>query len=138
MLRYGKPQSPFLSYYIRTRTIEREKRVTKMQALQEVLIAAEGEDNWDRILSENAGVAEDSREKQWASCIKTTLVQINQVHTRNKDRRIEFAHKMYEIVKKEKALVEQERAERKHLKYQAYRDRENGGKLSLSTQSMNR
>ncbi|KAI4188628.1 MAG: hypothetical protein L6R41_002006 [Letrouitia leprolyta] len=49
-LRFRKPQSPFLSYVIRKKNDEREKRVDRLQALERCLLFADDEDEWDRIL----------------------------------------------------------------------------------------
>ncbi|KAL9604545.1 MAG: hypothetical protein Q9219_000510 [cf. Caloplaca sp. 3 TL-2023] len=66
-LRFKKPQSPYLSYIIRTKNVEREKRIAKIQSLEEQLFVAEEEDEWDRILQEtNNGSAPEEHHEEIA------------------------------------------------------------------------
>ncbi|KAL8736212.1 MAG: hypothetical protein Q9166_000367 [cf. Caloplaca sp. 2 TL-2023] len=77
-LRFKKPQSPFLSHMIRKKTDEREKRITRIQRLENLLPWAEDEDRWDRILRQTAGLSGSDDGTSWATATREALFHVKQ------------------------------------------------------------
>ncbi|KAL9020641.1 MAG: hypothetical protein Q9185_002089 [Variospora sp. 1 TL-2023] len=75
-IRFKKPQSPFLSYIIRQKNIEREKRVDRMQALEKQLDIAEKEDQWDKLLRDQHQVSADYNGTTWALATRQALQDV--------------------------------------------------------------
>ncbi|KAL8712289.1 MAG: hypothetical protein Q9220_003440 [cf. Caloplaca sp. 1 TL-2023] len=122
-LRFKKPQSPFLSHMIRKKTIEREKRVDKMQDLQQALIWAEDEDQWESFLEEINGVYGNDDGTQWASAIRDSLSHVRRVHVRNTVKRMHSAERMFEVLEEQKKLADRERLERRDQRHKIYKER---------------
>ncbi|KAL9001598.1 MAG: hypothetical protein Q9188_005444 [Gyalolechia gomerana] len=121
-LRFKKPQSPFLSYLIRKKNEEREKRVDKLQALEKSLIFAEDEDQWDTILREHHRISGD-KGVSWASAVRVSHMSVKQVHQANTLKRLRMAQRMFNILQEQKKLAERERLERRNRRHQAYKAR---------------
>ncbi|KAI4171045.1 MAG: hypothetical protein LQ343_004582 [Gyalolechia ehrenbergii] len=121
-LRFKKPQSPFLSYMIRKKNVEREKRVDKLQALEKFLIFAEDEDQWDMILREHHRISGDKK-VSWASAVRVSHMSVKQVHQANTLKRLRIAQRMFNILQEQKRLAERERLERRNRRHQAYKAR---------------
>ncbi|KAL8949654.1 MAG: hypothetical protein Q9222_004255 [Ikaeria aurantiellina] len=122
-LRFKKPQSPFLSHMIRKKTIEREKRIDKMQALQQWLSWAEDEDQWESFLEKTNGISNDDDGTQWASAIRESLSHVKRVHSRNTVKRMHTARRMFEVLEEQKKLADQERLERRDQRHANYKER---------------
>ncbi|KAI4114379.1 MAG: hypothetical protein LQ345_004822 [Seirophora villosa] len=122
-LRFKKPQSPFLSYIIRKKTVEREKRVDRMQALEKQLEKAEDEDEWDKILRDHHQISTDDNGTRWATATREALNDVKQVHQNNTVKRMEVAQRMFDIYQEESKLADKERLERRDRRHQAYKAR---------------
>ncbi|KAL8818908.1 MAG: hypothetical protein Q9223_002548 [Gallowayella weberi] len=123
-LRFKKPQPPFLTHMICKKTDERNKRIDSMQRLEKILLLAEDEDQWDRILEHMHGnLSSNENETQWATATSEALFHVKQVHKNNIMKRYYMAQRMFEIVQKEKRLAEQERLMRRDQRHQVYKTR---------------
>ncbi|KAL8938582.1 MAG: hypothetical protein Q9211_003149, partial [Gyalolechia sp. 1 TL-2023] len=107
ILRFKKPQPPFLSYIIRKKTDEREKRVDKLQALEKSLLFAEDEDAWDTILRKDHRISND-KGVQWASAVRDSYMNVKRVHQTNTLKRMRIAQRMFDILQEQKKLAEEE------------------------------
>ncbi|KAL8942742.1 MAG: hypothetical protein Q9216_001490 [Gyalolechia sp. 2 TL-2023] len=121
-LRFKKPQSPFLSYMIRKKNDEREKRIDRLQFLEELLLFAEDEDEWDEILRENHYISNDNG-IPWTSSMKDSYVSVKRVHRTNTLKRSQIAERMFDILQEQKQLAEKEKLERRNKRHQAYKAR---------------
>ena len=106
-LRFKKPQSPFLSRVIRDKIKQREKWFKQLQLLTGETSMAEAEDEWDSILRHYGGI-EDDNSAPWIIAPVVALRQIKGKIQANHYKNTELARKMYNIVKLEKALAEEE------------------------------
>lgn len=122
-LRLKKPQSPFLSYIIRKKNVEREKRIDSIQALEDQLALAEDEDQWDRILLEHHQISGEGNEVPWTSAVREALTNVKRVHHTNAIKRMRTAQRMFDILQEQKRLADQERLERRDRRHQAYKAR---------------
>ncbi|KAI4189844.1 MAG: hypothetical protein LQ348_003744 [Seirophora lacunosa] len=122
-LRFKKPQSPFLSYIIRKKNLEREKRVDRMHALEKQLGKAEDEDEWDKILRDHHQISTDDNGTRWATATREALNDVKQVHQNNTVKRMEIAQRMFDIYQEESKLADKERLERRDRTHQAYKAR---------------
>lgn len=129
ILRFTKPQPAALSHYLKSRIVDRQKRLDRKMALEAQLEIAKGEDEWDRILLAQGVKDEGGSERRgmlWSrevyECYRYTLDAIDAEGAKNK----EMAEKMVAIIDKEKELAEIERKERKRLKNEERRNRKTG------------
>ncbi|KAL8754843.1 MAG: hypothetical protein Q9184_004987 [Pyrenodesmia sp. 2 TL-2023] len=122
-LRLKKPQSPFLSYFIRKKNVEREKRIDSIQALEDQLALAAAEDQWDRILLEHHQISDEGNEVPWTSAVREALVNVKRVHHTNAVKRMRTAQRMFDILQEQKQLADQERLDRRDRRHQAYKVR---------------
>lgn len=122
-LRLKKPQSPFLSYIIRKKNVEREKRIDSIQRLEDQLALAEDEDQWDRILLEHHQISDEGNEVPWTSAVREALTNVKRVHHTNAIKRMRTAQRMFDILQEQKRLADQERLERRNRRHQAYKAR---------------
>ncbi|KAI4120644.1 MAG: hypothetical protein LQ338_006868 [Usnochroma carphineum] len=132
-LRFTKPQSPFLSYIIRKKNVERERRVDKMQALEKLVGLAEDEDEWDRILWEHHQVSTHDNGARWISATREALTNVKRVHQINTAKRMHIAQRMFYILQEQERLVDQERLERRNRRHQAYKARRMQRREAAST-----
>ena len=123
IIRFKKPQSPFLSYIIRTRTEQREKRVGRIHELEKALDIAMDEDQWDATLLQNVGFRPNDGGTMWVSAVKRGLTNVKQVHQRNITKRSRTAQRMFDIVEEQRELAEQEKLDRRERRYLAYKAR---------------
>ncbi|KAF2765039.1 hypothetical protein EJ03DRAFT_331312 [Teratosphaeria nubilosa] len=128
VLRIKKPQPQSLSGYLADKLRQRQKRHDLRHRLDEELNFARMEDEWDRIVNQEAGERSlrlrDSyghafqqhdrkqREPRWSDALvfarRGVVDQINAQREKN----IEMRDKMIEVVAKERELYEREKAER--------------------------
>jgi len=135
ILRFTKPQPAALSHYLKSRIVDRQKRLDRKVALEAHLEIAKGEDEWDRILLaqgvQDEGGSETGRSPLWSrevyECYRYTLDAIDAEGLKNKD----MAEKMVAIIDKEKELAEIERKERKRLKNEERRERKAGSSVTV-------
>lgn len=108
MLRFKRPQSPFLSRVIRNKIDRSDRHYRNMKELIEVrLPEAEDEDNWEKIL----GVKD---ERGGFGHAMQDVIRIRQgVEAAHVEKRNAMAQKMMEIVERERELAEREKIERK-------------------------
>ncbi|KAL8693009.1 MAG: hypothetical protein Q9218_002066 [Villophora microphyllina] len=118
-IRYKKPQSPFLGHMIREKTIEREKRIDRIQGLEEALPLAEDEDQWDRILWDMNQVSGNDKGVRWASAVYEAHSDAKNVHARNTRKRVEAAERMFDIVQEQRRLANKDKLERRNRRHQA-------------------
>lgn len=121
-LRLRKPQPPFLSYMIRKKNEEREKRVDRLQALEKLLLLAEDEDQWDSILRKTHRISTDNGTK-WVSAVQESYTNLKLVHQTNTLKRSQIAQRMFDIIQEQKELAADERLERRDRKHQEYKAR---------------
>ncbi|KAI4143853.1 MAG: hypothetical protein LQ341_002795 [Variospora aurantia] len=136
-IRFKKPQSPFLSYIIRQKNIEREKRVDRMQALEKQLDIAEDEDQWDKLLRDQHQVSADDNGTTWASATRQALQDVKRVHQTNTIKRMHMARRMFDIFREQRKLAEDERLERRNRRHQAYKARRKGRAASGAVEQVN-
>ncbi|KAI4173594.1 MAG: hypothetical protein LQ346_008395 [Caloplaca aetnensis] len=122
-LRIKKPQSPFISYIIRKKNDEREKRIDKIQALENQVAIAEEEDRWDQVLWQHHQIPAGGNEVRWASATHDALTKVKQVHHVNAVKRMCVAQRMLNILQEQKQLVDEERLDRRDRRHQAYKAR---------------
>ncbi|KAL8719359.1 MAG: hypothetical protein Q9225_003616 [Loekoesia sp. 1 TL-2023] len=122
-LRFKKPQSPFLSYMIRKKNGERQKRLDRIHTLEDMLLFAEDEDQWDKILRETNRIFSGDEGLRWTSAISEALTNVKKVHQTNIVKRMRIAQRMFNILQEQKNLAEQERSERRDRRHQAYKAR---------------
>ncbi|KAI4837557.1 hypothetical protein E4T44_08290 [Aureobasidium sp. EXF-8845] len=120
ILRFTKPQPAALSHYIKSRVVNRQKRLDRKAALEAQMEIAKGEDQWDRILyaqglKDEAGGGKKNN-PLWTKAVYDSYgYLVNAIETEGVKNR-EMAEKMVAIIDKEKELAEIERKERKRLK----------------------
>jgi len=106
-LRFKKPQSPFLSRVIRNKIRQREKRFDHVKLLDGEIARAQAEDEWDSILGHNCGIENDT-EVPWIAAPVSALQEVKGKIQASHYKNTRLGRKMYDIVKKEKALAEEE------------------------------
>ncbi|KAL8973777.1 MAG: hypothetical protein Q9197_001991 [Variospora fuerteventurae] len=136
-IRFKKPQSPFLSYIIRQKNIEREKRVDRMQALEKQLDIAEDEDQWDKLLRDHHQVSADDNGTTWALATRQALQDVKRVHQTNTIKRMHMARRMFDIFREQRKLAEEERLERRNRRHQAYKARRRERAASGAVEQVN-
>lgn len=120
-LRYSKPQPLSLSRVIRQKVLWNEKNWTRKGVLDEQILLAELEDEWDRILEREHGFTDvDPRdatatfaEPSWTDELRSTDAAIFEAIRARDAQCAEMGKKMWEVVKKEKALKRQEKIDRR-------------------------
>ena len=123
ILRFKKPQSPFLSRIIRDTIKTREARLALAARLQDLLAHANDEDLWDWILTKHAGISKSDSEQDWSSEIHQAITNVASLQAKAGNKRIAFAGQMQAIVEKEKALAMEEKARKEEEKYMARKAR---------------
>ncbi|MCJ1461667.1 hypothetical protein MMC07_000264 [Pseudocyphellaria aurata] len=126
-----KPQSPYLSRIIRNKLEMHQKQINRRAALEDQIVLAKGEDDWDRIMNSTFGKrCNDEITGSWAQESINALQQVkNMVRVRD-HRTLEITNKMREIVEKEQTLANMERDKRRKEKKSiriAKREREGRG-----------
>lgn len=120
-LRYSKPQPISLSRVIRQKVLWNERNWTSRGVLEEKIILAGFEDEWDRILEREHGVmdadSEDATavfaESSWTEELRDSDAALFEAIRVRDSKCAEMGEKMWEIVKREKALKRQEKMERR-------------------------
>lgn len=127
-LRYSKPQPISLSRYVRQRILWNEMNWTRRGILEEKILLAEFEDEWDRILEQEHGIADVDHKDDtatyadpgWADEFISADASIWEAIRAKDLKYAEMGEKMWQVVKKEKVLKKQEkidtRAARKALR----------------------
>lgn len=125
VLRIQKPQPESLSRYIHKRVLQRQKWLDEKARLQVEQKVAVLEDEWDDLMGDLLGDSEElvehtsvlGEEPDYeASWEDTVSLAVWDVHARligEKEKNRIVAKRMQEVVDREKALFEQERAERR-------------------------
>ena len=127
-LRYSKPQPISLNRFIRQKVLWNERNWTRRGILEEKILLAEFEDDWDRILEQEHCIADVDyndatatyTEPSWADEFINADATIRWAIRTRDIKCAEMGGKMWEVVKKEKVLKKQEkidtRAARKALR----------------------
>ncbi|KAI4245477.1 MAG: hypothetical protein L6R40_002538 [Gallowayella cf. fulva] len=123
ILRFKKPQSPFLSHMIRQKNDEREKRIDRTQRLENLLPLAEDEDRWDAIVRRMTGFSSINDTTQWATATREALFHVKKLHNDSSKKRMHIAQRMFEIMQKEKKKAYHEKLLRRDQRHQAYKAR---------------
>ncbi|KAI5196588.1 hypothetical protein E4T39_07718 [Aureobasidium subglaciale] len=147
ILRLTKPQPASLSKYLKSRIVDRQKRLDRKVSLEAAMQVAKGEDEWDRLLLQQ-GVAEQGvmdegeraagkgvghgrgkREELWTKSVYEALGHVYGKIEEEGRRNKEMAGKMVGIIEREKEMAEIERKERQRVKNEERRRRkdERGG-----------
>lgn len=105
LLRLKKPQSPFMSRIIRDTIDTRERRITRVDHLDEQLVVTMDEDTWDSILIDQFGLEED---QQWSYETRLAIKEIATLQAAATQKRTELAARMHSIVQQERALAVEE------------------------------
>lgn len=133
MLRIKKPQPEHLSGYLAHRVKTRGKRHDRRHRLEDELNLAEQEDRWDEILAtlekkqSYAGIAQafnGTNEPSWCDAIEEEIDVVSRQLRDERRKNREMAEKMQDVVDRETALYEKEKAERR---------RQRGTKRSVSS-----
>ncbi|KAL9608501.1 MAG: hypothetical protein Q9167_006680 [Letrouitia subvulpina] len=123
MLRFKKPQSPFLSHMIRRKILARERRVDRIQTLDLALATASQEDEWDRLLWDICGLSQHDWGMKWKDVVEQELQMAWKVHWEIGEKRKEIVKQMEEVIEREKGLVEKEKKERRDERHRRYKER---------------
>lgn len=123
MLRFKKPQSPFLSHMIRRKILAREKRIHRIQTLDLALATASQEDEWDRLLWEKCELSQWDQDVKWKEAVEQELQKVWTVHWDAGERRKRVVEKMEEVIEREKGLVEKEKKEKRDERHRRYKER---------------
>ncbi|KZF22313.1 hypothetical protein L228DRAFT_283474 [Xylona heveae TC161] len=111
ILRFKKPQSPFLSRILRQKITQRHRRVERMHALESMMQLANEEDEWDSLLQAQHGISL-MPESKWTREILFALMNTREVLKQQYEAIGALSARMLDIVEKEKELAAQEKAER--------------------------
>ena len=120
ILRFKKPQSPFLSRMIRDIIETRQKRVDLQNKLKDQVQWARGEDVWDDVLRKSFGLEQDQSEEPWSHQPKLSHDQVQARHMAAANKQVKIAAKMHAIVEKEKALALEEKFEKYRMRRARY------------------
>jgi len=123
MLRFKKPQSPFLSRIIRDQVKTRESRILVSNELAAALPVAQAEDTWDRILVESFGLHQDKGEESWRFAIEQAQHELYENQDAAIKKRKAIAERMHKIVEEEKVLAEAEKLRLRDEKHKARKAR---------------
>ncbi|KAI5206672.1 hypothetical protein AUEXF2481DRAFT_44818 [Aureobasidium subglaciale EXF-2481] len=127
ILRLKKPQSASLSKYLKSRILDRQKRLDRKTLLESAMEVARGEDEWDRILlAQGVDVGQGKqgkgghgkqkgREEPWTKNVYEALGNVYNKIEEEGRRNKEMAEKMVGIIEKEKEFAEVERRERRRV-----------------------
>lgn len=123
ILRFKKPQSPFLSRIIRDKAKKYQKWVLEAQELGVRLKEMRQEDLWDSIVQEvcgrNASVGNENDEPSWAAEVMRAIEGANRRLGEEKERRARMAERMYRILVEERRLAHEEKVQRGREKKQS-------------------
>ncbi|KAI9800094.1 MAG: hypothetical protein M1825_004276 [Sarcosagium campestre] len=114
MLRFKKPQSPYLSGLIRDKINTKQRRYSRLEELEADLQLSRMEDDWERSMGLEAGQGID--EPSWAASLLDERRELNALLKAEERKKRELSLKMQEIVDRERELWEQERQERRKAK----------------------
>ena len=117
ILRFKKPQSPFLSRIIRDTVKTREARLSLCVKLHDLLRYAHDEDEWDRILFKLVKIRQKNSDEHWSSETQRALNDVVSLQTAAGNKRIAIAAQMQAIVEKEKLLAMEEKSRIQNEKY---------------------
>ena len=117
ILRFKKPQSPFLSRIIRDTVKTREARLSLCVKLHDLLRYAHDEDEWDRILSKQVKIRQKNPEEHWSSETQRALNDVVSLQTAAGNKRVAIAAQMQAIIEKEKELAMEEKSRIQNEKY---------------------
>lgn len=125
ILRFKKPQSPYLSRVIRDKLNDWQKMMSRVQDFSIRLDEARQEDRWDDMVRDFCGRPASHKngenEPRWASEVVEATKDLNRKIRMEKERRARTAKEMYRIVVEERNLAEAERDQRRSEKKQAKR-----------------
>lgn len=117
-LRIKKPQSPHLGRIIRDDILLFRKRITLHQKLKDHTLWGLDEDAWDGILESKCGIRRDEERVSWSYLINEAAKEVSAKLTAHRQKRVDMARRMQDIVDKEQALADQERMQRRNEKHQ--------------------
>ncbi len=130
LLRLGKPQSPFLSRVLRDKLKQKQKELDRAQELELQEEIGRTEDEWEAVVERTTrrvlyreGPDGLQPKKSWRTDTRGERARIQQDFTRETRKAREAGERMARIVEKEKALAQEERKLRKHLKLEAKKAR---------------
>ncbi|KAI5237820.1 hypothetical protein E4T42_09134 [Aureobasidium subglaciale] len=143
ILRLKKPQPASLSKYLKSRILDRQKRLDRKTLLESAMEIARGEDEWDRILlaqgfdvgqgkqGKGGHGKQKGREEPWTKNVYEALGNVYNKIEEEGRRNKEMAEKMVGIIEKEKEFAEVERRERRRVGNEERRRRkaEKNGKV---------
>lgn len=129
LLRFKKPQSPFVGRIIRDTIDTRERRITLAEQLDKQLPMAVDEDEWDKILFDQFGLEDD---QPWSYEVRVAIKENGTLQAAATQKRIDLAAKMHSIVQQEKALATEEKLRIRDEKHQ----RRKANRLARRVQSM--
>lgn len=119
ILRFKKPQSPFLSRIIDNKIKQRQSRIDNIDKTETLVAWGRDEDEWDHIV----GSKSKKKEDLWHTESHVQKKSIEGL-MRNEERKVsQISKRMLEIVDKEQALADQEREDRKAQKSKERRKR---------------
>ncbi|KAI5264097.1 hypothetical protein E4T47_08836 [Aureobasidium subglaciale] len=135
ILRLKKPQPASLSKYLKSRILDRQKRLDCKISLETAMEIAKGEDEWDRILlaqgvdvegqgqgekgtrksKSGYGKCRAGREESWTKNVYEALGNVYGKIEEEGRRNKEMAERMVGIIEREKEFAEVERRERRRV-----------------------
>ena len=95
---------------IRDKIKQRQRRFDRLWALERLIVVAEDEDRWDRMMQMRHGIEDEVGEKKgmWVEEVKKALRTVSDTLEDARTANAELALKMIEIVEKEALLVQAE------------------------------
>ncbi|OQO12035.1 hypothetical protein B0A48_02674 [Cryoendolithus antarcticus] len=112
VLRFGKPQPPVLSGFLKHRIRQRQQRWNRRHALSDQIGFAEHEDRWDDILAGQIGQRRH-RESSWSDEPRQARREVDAKLRDEGRKNVEMAEQMQAVVDREQALLEKEGANRR-------------------------
>ncbi|KAK6442931.1 hypothetical protein LTR95_000809 [Oleoguttula sp. CCFEE 5521] len=115
VLRFGKPQPPALSGFLKHRIRQRQQRWNRRHALSDQIGFAEHEDRWDDIVADQIGQRRH-RESSWSEEPKIARREVDAKLRDEGRKNVELAEQMQAVVDREQALFAKEKEERRQAK----------------------
>jgi len=130
-LRIKKPQSPFLTRVIKDKVKTNQKRLNRIEEIQDKIVMGEWEDAWERDVREIAqgegkdfGVGGEGKgETGWTRDLQKAQSQVGICLDREQRKSRKIGDRMLEIVDKERELREKEKRQKMNERWKAWLER---------------
>lgn len=116
VLRIKKPQSEALSGFLKSRITQRHKRWDHRHWLDEQIVLAKHEDEWDDLVSGHGDVESEDARLSWAQEFMAAKQVVRNAIAQEGKKNLAMAEKMQAVVDREQALFNAESDEKKAKK----------------------